>query len=922
MNLRGALMPLLAVALLWVAGASAAPSVALHYGATPPLDELKAFDVVVVEPDHGADPVAYGRGGYSALYAYVAVGEVQPSRAWFAALPANWLRAENQAWGSRVIDLSQPGYAGFLAEHVVAPLWEKGYRGFFLDTLDSYRRIPGFDEAAQQAGLVRVVDTLHQRFPGIQLILNRGFEVLPAVRDKVRMVAAESLYQGWDAARQRYVEVPAADRDWLVAQLRRAQDELAIPVLAIDYVSPVDRALTRRTAQRIKQLGFTPYVADGALETLGIGRVEVMPRRVLALYNKEESPLLDLQDLERFVAMPLNHLGYVLEYREVGELTPGELLNDRYAGIVTAFGGYVPNSVRYGEWLLRQIQAGMRLAVLRSFGFGMQGPLARGFGVQVAERPRGELTIAHREVPLGFEVALASLVPDRRRLDPLRLIEGQGRSRLRLTDAPGEAYDAVAETAWGAYALDPYAFVAVPGIGQSRWVIDPFLFLQRALALPPMPVPDATTENGRRLFFAHIDGDGFASRAEFPGAPLAAEILLKEVLEKYRLPHTVSVIEGEVSPQGLYPALAESMEGIARRMFALPHVEIASHTYSHPFKWSKAEAATQDIAGEPDYHLAIPGYEMDPQREIAGSADYIRTRLAPAGKPVKVMLWSGDAAPAESSLRLAREAGLLNMNGGITTITRGNASLTAVGGVGIRKGNEFQTYAPVMNENLYTNLWRGPFYGYRAVVETFEMTGLPRRLTAVNIYYHTYSASKPAALKALQRAYDWALAQPLHPVFASEYIAKAQDFDRFVIARDGEVWLARGAGALRTLRAPAAAGYPRAVQGLAGWVAAPEGDRYLHLSGASARFELAPQPFSPTAPYLVAANARLSDWAAGEHGVRFRLDGHVPLDISLARMAHCRLRADDRPVSGTVAADGTTRYRLPHAAATFEARCD
>lgn len=55
----------------------------------------------------------------------------------------------------------------------------------------------------------------------------------------------------------------------------------------------------------------------------------------------------------------------------------------------------------------------------------------------------------------------------------------------------------------------------VPGIGQSRWAIDPPSFLQRALALPPMPVPDATTENGRRLFFAHIDGDGFASRAEF-----------------------------------------------------------------------------------------------------------------------------------------------------------------------------------------------------------------------------------------------------------------------------------------------------------------------------------------------------------------------------------------------------------------------
>ncbi|MDF2467476.1 MAG: hypothetical protein K0Q43_5711, partial [Ramlibacter sp.] len=36
------------------------PAVALHYGATPPWDELRAFDVVVVEPDHpGIDPQRY-----------------------------------------------------------------------------------------------------------------------------------------------------------------------------------------------------------------------------------------------------------------------------------------------------------------------------------------------------------------------------------------------------------------------------------------------------------------------------------------------------------------------------------------------------------------------------------------------------------------------------------------------------------------------------------------------------------------------------------------------------------------------------------------------------------------------------------------------------------------------------------------------
>lgn len=49
-----------------------------------------------------------------------------------------------------------------------------GLPGFFLDTIDSYRLASRFDEAAQQDGLVRVIETLHERFPGIQLIMNRG----------------------------------------------------------------------------------------------------------------------------------------------------------------------------------------------------------------------------------------------------------------------------------------------------------------------------------------------------------------------------------------------------------------------------------------------------------------------------------------------------------------------------------------------------------------------------------------------------------------------------------------------------------------------------------------------------------------------------------------------------------------------------
>lgn len=162
--------------------------------------------------------------------------------------------------------------------------------------------------------------------------------------------------------------------------------------------------------------------------------------------------------------------------------------------------------------------------------------------------------------------------------------------------------------------------------------------------MPDIPAPDVTTENGRRLFFSHIDGDGFPSFAQFPRRELAAEVLYREVLQKYRVPTTVSVIESELAPDGLYPALSARMEAVARQIFALPHVEIASHSYSHPFKWDSIKHGVFANNEDAHYHLPIPGYSLDLKREIVGSIDYIRRRLArPASRSTSC---SGRATPA------------------------------------------------------------------------------------------------------------------------------------------------------------------------------------------------------------------------------------------------------------------------------------
>ncbi|MBS1143159.1 MAG: putative signal peptide protein [Proteobacteria bacterium] len=900
-------------------------AIALYYGKSLPLTEFRAFDIVVVDPDHGHDPQRYQRP-HSQLYAYAAVAEAHPGRAYFKDIPEAWKMARNMDWGSVVIDQTPADWPTFFADRVIAPLWHKGYRGFFLDTLDSYRLAAGFDEEAQQAGLVKVIATLHERFPGIKLILNRGFEIVPRVRDKIQMVAAESLFQGWNAGTRHYVDVPAADREWLIGQLRTIRERDCLPILAIDYLPPDDRVAMRATAEKIRQLGFTPWISDQALATVGIGAVEPVRRRILIIHDSREAPSVKFSNAHRYLEMPINHMGYIADYASVLNEIPADVHADRYAGIVTWFSGALEEvqGKKLGRWLQDKREHGIPIAVLGEFGYPIERSMAQSFNLAAGAPPAGTVKVELADAMVGFETPPK---PDRSRVTPIRTTNPSDRILLALRDGKNETFTGAAITPWGGFVLDPFVVDGIPGADRVRWVINPFAFLSTALRLPPMPVPDVTTENGRRLLFSHIDGDGFPSVAEMPGQPLAAEVLYREILQKYPVPTAASVIESEVAPDGLYPKLSPRMEAVARQIFALPHVEIASHSYSHPFRWDNVRHGIFKESGEAYYHLDIPGYALDLRREITGSVDYIRRRLAPPGKPVDIMLWSGDTNPGPDALGIAQAAGLLNMNGGDTYISRSHPSLTAVGPIGIRTRGFLQIYAPITNENLYTNLWRGPFYGYAQVIDTFAMTESPRRLKPVGIYYHTYSASKPAGLKALHTAFAWAASQALHPVFASEYIRKALDFDSMAIAREGDGWRIRGDGHLRTLRLPA--DMRPAIDtaaGVAGFSPGREG-RYLHLADDAAWFAAATAPARQ--PYLVDANGRLHDWSRRQDNagttLHFRLSAHAPLDFRLANLDGCSTRINDKPAAAgrTAIFDGqpATRFKRPDAAATIDIRC-
>jgi polysaccharide biosynthesis protein PelA len=331
-----------------------------------------------------------------------------------------------------------------------------------------------------------------------------------------------------------------------------------------------------------------------------------IPRTVLALYGGAPADKPEWSIIHEFAEMPLNHLGIKLHYHNIADGLPRFATGAEYIGVLSWYksGTQLEDPTAYLLWAESVVRAGKKFVIMGDPGF-RSFPDGRPVPPALLNRFLEKLGLQYNEEWIAFTYDLSFIVKDPAVVEFEKTYSGiippfagithnpaiaNAHLLVRQDEQPSSDRCLVATSRQGGYVADGFAvFNRMTELGQKRqWYLNPFSFFRLVFATDSIPKPDTTTLAGRRLYFSHIDGDGWLNQTlieTYRQPPtMAARVILEEAIRPFPdLPVTIAPVVAELDPE--WSGSTESMT-VARELFALPQVEIGNHTYSHPFDWS------------------------------------------------------------------------------------------------------------------------------------------------------------------------------------------------------------------------------------------------------------------------------------------------------------------------------------------------
>ena len=311
-------------------------------------------------------------------------------------------------------------------------------------------------------------------------------------------------------------------------------------------------------------------------------------REILALYDGAQEGEADFTRIHRFAEMPLNHLGFILQFHDIRAKLPEPAELERYRGVLTWFAGSLSDSNAYLAWAGRISRTNLRYVILGDVGIAISSTNIRQVNQLLAMagvRHTGEYvapTLGTRVVEedkslVEFECRLDPVLPDY----PIIAANEAGAHVGVMLETPpsdgGRKTVLVAIGDRGAYAALNYELCHQrPPLYQGKWLINPFAFFRAAFASGDDPIPDTTAASGNRIYFNLLVSEGWTRPSKIEGfrdaSMGAGEVVLHELIEPFRdLPATIELQSAEATKS---QRSGSQTQILLQRMLANPNVDL------------------------------------------------------------------------------------------------------------------------------------------------------------------------------------------------------------------------------------------------------------------------------------------------------------------------------------------------------------
>lgn len=290
-------------------------------------------------------------------------------------------------------------------------------------------------------------------------------------------------------------------------------------------------------------------------------------RTILALYDSKYVERPRSTTTHTLAEMPLNHLGLVVRYHDIRQGLPAAASLPDVRGVITWFTTEgLPNPIGYLRWIDSMVEAGKRVVIIGSLGalrddLGGLAPEAEvnrtlvrlgwrydgGWHTTTA----GGRYVVSDAATVGFERPLPAVVPP---YATMRATSSDARVLLRVEmPARRTASDLAIVTPRGAFVASGYAYFADRSGDREfrQWYLNPFSFFRAAFATDEVPKLDTATLSGRRIYYSHVDGDGWRNLTQiepFHSQHVIAAHVVRDALigAAPDLPVTVGAIVGDL----------------------------------------------------------------------------------------------------------------------------------------------------------------------------------------------------------------------------------------------------------------------------------------------------------------------------------------------------------------------------------------